>query len=180
MANPGHRLTDAGLPAAEDGQRRASGPQRRRQSRTSRTRQGYAESSSMAAAAAAAATTSFAQFSGEGGRYESASSRTSSLSSQQSFGGKSSAADDDLTGIAYTRTGRISKAKKGQRVHECDRCDKVGFPRAIDRSKPLHSLSSSACVGRRPRSPERHCSLPAAEQRTHAHFSPYINFASKY
>jgi len=31
--------------------------------------------------------------------------------------------------VRYTRTGRVSKATKGQRVHHCDECDKVSSQR---------------------------------------------------
>ena len=34
--------------------------------------------------------------------------------------------DDVLGAVNYTRTGRVSKAKKGRRVHVCEACGKVG------------------------------------------------------
>lgn len=38
----------------------------------------------------------------------------------------SSGTPPNATGLKYTRTGRVSKAFKGERVHGCDECGKVG------------------------------------------------------
>lgn len=44
---------------------------------------------------------------------------------------------EDSDEVLYTRTGRVSKALKGKRVHECEFCDKVILPRMHWRSRML-------------------------------------------
>ena len=33
--------------------------------------------------------------------------------------------------VKYTRTGRVSKATKGQRIHHCEECGKVSYPNPL-------------------------------------------------
>ena len=54
---------------------------------------------------------------------------------------RSSTPPESTGSIKYTRTGRVSKAAKGQRVHTCDECGKVR--RAHHRSTILLSPASA-------------------------------------
>lgn len=52
--------------------------------------------------------------------------RTLTTSSPQRGSSRDMTPPESAGSIKYTRTGRVSKATKGQRVHHCDECGKVG------------------------------------------------------
>lgn len=52
--------------------------------------------------------------------------RTLTTSSPQRGSSRDLTPPESAGTIKYTRTGRVSKATKGQRVHHCDECGKVG------------------------------------------------------
>jgi hypothetical protein len=55
--------------------------------------------------------------------------RTLTTSSPQRGSSRDLTPPESAGTIKYTRTGRVSKATKGQRVHHCEECGKVGsFP----------------------------------------------------
>ena len=75
--------------------------------------------------------------------------RTLSTSSPQRGSSRDMTPPESAGSIKYTRTGRVSKATKGQRVHHCDDCGKVGltiFYAAIVRLE----LSHHNAIMRRP------------------------------
>ncbi len=51
--------------------------------------------------------------------------RTFTTSSPQRGSSRDMTPPESAGSIKYTRTGRVSKATKGQRVHQCDECGKV-------------------------------------------------------
>lgn len=54
--------------------------------------------------------------------------RTLTTSSPQRGSSRDMTPPESAGSIKYTRTGRVSKATKGQRVHHCDECGKVSCP----------------------------------------------------
>ena len=81
-----------------------------------------------------------------------AARRTLTTSSPQLGGSSREMTPPEGTGSTkYTRTGRVSKATKGQRVHHCDECGKVSCkaPTAVDTRHlrlPMHSRSVNLCA----------------------------------
>ena len=64
--------------------------------------------------------------------------------------------------IKYTRTGRVSKAAKGQRVHQCDECGKVSCSDRCGRYIMLPSTYTSAILLMFP----RRCLLSSSQSHT--------------
>lgn len=54
---------------------------------------------------------------------------------------------DGLEAIKYTRTGRVSRANKGKRVHQCEECGKVSCPRSYLMTTLCDVLSSQLRMG---------------------------------